>query len=60
MQGLYHSCQFKSSNGTCREIGGKYALPLQTIGAGDLLKRNIWNGNPVTPGTEPGFIKKLN
>ena len=40
--------------------GVKYALSLQTIGAGDLLKWNIWNGDPAKPGTEPGIIKKLN
>ena len=39
--------------------GLKYALSLQTIGAGELLKWNIWNGGPATPGTEPGLIRKL-
>ena len=34
--------------------GGKYVLSLQTIGAGDLLKWNIWNGDPATPGTGQG------
>ena len=39
---------------------GRYALSLQTIGAGDLLKWNVLNGDPVTPVAEPGSIRKLN
>ena len=39
--------------------GGQYALSLQTIGAGDLLKWIIWSEDPTTPGREPGCTKKF-
>ena len=38
---------------------GQYALFLQTVGPVDLLKWNIWSGDPTTPGREPGCKRKF-
>ena len=38
---------------------GQYALSLQTVSAGDLLKSSIWIGYPATPGREPRCTRKF-